>query len=286
LNYSHIDYISIIMSKKVRKVKRVSDEIFNPNKPSPKVKLPKNRKMSEVLGKPVKHPEESKLDTKRRWRMEEELLRACISEGMSRSQIRKTIGVRETELCQIEKRLLANEGQPFINQSTAHRFYTYTLQQEQCVRDLEHVLSIIMSEMDLWATAYKKKVESGDDEDDEEGSGRLPPKPSSQAAVMAIKAKSELFDRTIKMGQELGLIEKRAKELRVSGNLNLAALPTEELRIVLSKKLKEFEKLVGEGKLPTVYERMIQTRTEPHAKANSRGRDGSNLDTDFDPVSS
>jgi hypothetical protein len=238
--------------------------------------------MSEVLQVPNRDEisGESKAETARRWRAEEEMLRACMAESLPRTQIKRILGVGDKDLGIIEKRLLANEGQLFINQSTAHRFFTYTLQQEQCARDLEYILSMIMAEMDIWNEAYRNRLNNDDDE--EEGGSKLPPKPSAQAAIMAIKAKSEILDRTIKMGQDLGLIEKRAKELRVSGNLNLASLPTEELRMLRDKKRSEFNELVDEGRLPTVYERMIQRKNEPHERASIRGRDGSNLDSQFD----
>jgi hypothetical protein len=271
------------MSEEVRRVRRIRqiEKVSEPPKLSRKrrVRIPTHRKLSEVLEVPERGNSlaETKAGTVRRWRLEEELLRACLAEGMTRTYIKKILGVGDKDLGVIEKRLLANEGQPFINQSTAHRFFTYTLQQEQCVRDLEYVLSSIIAEMDMWNEAYQNRL--NDESDDEDGSSKpMPPKPSAQAAIMAIKAKSEIHDRTIRMGQDLGLIEKRAKELRVSGNLNLAALPTEELRVVLDKKLKEFQALVGEGRLPTVYERMIKNRTAPHDRAARNGRDGSNLD--------
>lgn len=266
-------------TKRIRQVKQtssgtVSSSILSNKK---RVRIPKNRKLTEILEIPDRGSinGEPKGQQVRRWRTEEELLRACLSEGMRRSDIKRLFNVTDKEISTIEKRLLANEGQLFVNQSTAHRYYTYTLQQEQCARDLEFILSMIVEEMVTWNEAFKISIGQDDPPP-------LPPKPSSQAAVMAVKAKSDILDRTIKMGQDLGLIEKRAKELRVSGGLNLAAIPTEELRIVLQKKLNEFEKLVGRGKLPTVYQQMIANRKAPHERATKRGGDGSNLDPIFD----
>jgi hypothetical protein len=276
------------MSKKIRRIRKTVAEELEADKREKEKKqaLQKvnHRKQSEVLYAPPRkaQADEKRSETKSRWRAEEELLRACISEGMTRTNMKQVMSMNERELAEVERRLLANEGQPFINQSTAHRYFTYALQQEQSLRDLEFLLDNIMQEVQLWHEAYEAKVKSKvTDEDLDDESSKLPPKPSMQAAIMAIKAKSDIFERTIKMGQDLGLIEKRAKEMRVSGNLNLAALPTEELRTVLNKKLKEFEKLVDEGSLPTVYKKMIQGKAKPHAEARSRGRDGTNLDPTF-----
>ena len=217
------------------------------------------------------------------------MLRACMAESLPRPQIKKLLGVTEKGLGIIEKRLLANDGQLMLNMSSAYRFYTYVLQQEQCARDLDFIQRILMNEIKLYHDEYKRRLE-GDVPCDDEGNmleaPDLPPKPSPQAAIMAIKAKSEILDRTIKTGQELGIIDKRAKEVRVSGSVNLAAMPTEELKVALQERLDEFQNLVGSGELPTVYQRMIAGRQQPHDRARLRGRDGSNLDPDIGTPSS
>jgi hypothetical protein len=78
---------------------------------------------------------------------------------------------------------------------------------------------------------------------------------------MAIKAKSDIFDRVIKTGQEMGIIEKRAKEMRVSGQINLAALPTERLKLLLQKRMQAFESLVKTGTLPAAFNKMLPPST-------------------------
>jgi hypothetical protein len=224
----------------------------------------KQRHLSNSISIPVKSSDDQRSDTIRRWRVEESMLRACISEGMSRDQIKEVMSLNEHGIGVIEKRLLANDGQIALNQSTAHRFYNYTLQQEQCVRDLEYIISMIVAEMEQSR--------------DFSGEGEFNKRLSPQAAIIAIKAKSEILDKVVKTGQDMGIIEKRARELRVSGNLNLATLSTDDLKKTLSDKLDEFQKLVGTGKLPSVYERLIRQKDEQHERAARRGFDGSNLE--------
>lgn len=200
----------------------------------------------------VKGAEESVASRNRRWRIEEELVRCCIAESMSREQIISMLQTDETGLATIDRRLMATDGIRNHNKSTAQKYYEYTLQQEQCARDLTHISELVLNEADEYRRRYNDYL------NDSEGTAKLPPKPALQAAVIAIKARSDIFERSIKLGQDMGLIEKRAKEIRVSGNVNLAALDTEALKDLLSKKLDDMQALVATGKLPKTYRNMLK----------------------------
>ena len=56
-------------------------------------------------------------------RAQEELLRSCLSEGMSREEIYELMNIKDNQYYEIEKRLLANDAQPHLAMSTAHRYY-------------------------------------------------------------------------------------------------------------------------------------------------------------------
>ena len=130
------------------------------------------------------------------------------------------------------------------------------MRQEQCVRDLDYFISITCQAIKDWndtAKAYNSTRAA---------KKMLGAAPSMQGAVLAVKAKSDIYDKTLKMGQEMGIIQKRAKEIRVSGQLNLAALPTEQLRETLARKLSQFEQLVQKGKLPKTYIKMLKEKTD------------------------
>lgn len=171
---------------------------------------------------------------------------------MTRDDILSVMQIREDQLVTIEKRLLANDGQRNLSLSTAHRYYIYCLQQEQCVRDLEFFVQQSYEAIENWNKAAKIYGSPG------VARKILGAAPTNQAAILAIKAKSEILDRTLKTGQDMGIIQKRAKEIRVSGSLNLAALPTDQLRIELQKKLRQFDQLVEEGSLPPTYVKMLE----------------------------
>jgi len=233
-----------IDEKENTQVKRVLEPVEDRRR-SRTIKIPRRHN-----NEPLK--DESVSERNGRMRIEEELLRACLSEGMQRDEILRLMKIGEHQLSIIEKRLLANDGQRHLTMTAAHRYYMYTLQQEQCVRDLDGFIQESHDAINNWNKAAKlygspataRKV--------------LGPAPSTQSGILAVKAKSEILDRTIKMGQDIGIIQKRAKEVRVSGQLNLAALPTEQLKKELTKKLDQFQALVSRGKVPSTYRRMLE----------------------------
>jgi transcriptional regulator with XRE-family HTH domain len=206
---------------------------------------------------------------------QEEIFKAGLAEGMTPAEIAKVLGVSVGELRQIERRVLTTDGQEFISKSTAYRFYEYALQQGQNIRDLEYFIALIYDEFYEHSEAFKAKCRNPEDDI------KLPTRPSIQAAIMAVKAKSDIYDKTMRMGQEMGIIEKRAKEVRVSGDINLAALDTEDLRVMLSKKLKEMDRLVSKGEIPSVFNKMLRGA---NARRLSSGTRRSERDADPDEL--
>lgn len=177
------------------------------------------------------------------------IFKAALDEGMDKREIKKLLGLRDDLFDKIEKIVINEDGQTEIVKATPYRFYEYIRRQEKCVRDLEYFTNKVDDEISMYHRMYELYLKGEID--------KPPTKPNTSAAIMAIKARSDILDKMIKTGQDLGIIEKRAKEIRVSGNLNLAALPTEELKSLLSKKMKELNLLVEEEKLPSVYQKML-----------------------------
>lgn len=257
MNDSLENYICYRMARRIRKAK--SEKLDNSNGKRARVPVTYRNRSQELKGEIKKG-----ISKKARKTIEEEIFKACIAEGMSREQIAKTLGIHVSNLASIEKRILTGDGQRYISKSTAYRYYEYALQQEQNIRDLDYFVDMIYEDAERYRRGCRLLEESEYDEDI-----KVPPKPSVQAAVLAIKAKSDIHDRTIRMGQELGIVEKRAKEIRVSGNVNLAALDTEELRVMLSKKLKAMDALVQKGEVPSVFNNILRSRNAKRLESRS-----------------
>jgi len=197
----------------------------------------------------------------RREMLEEALMRACIAEGMTRDEICVALGMNHHDAGLVETRLLAFDAQREIVKTVPQRFYEYAIKQEQCVRDLDGIVEFARDEIKNYQEDRKRALAEYSD-DSMSLKKALPNHPPIGVAVLAIKAKSAIFDQTIKTGQELGIVPKRAKEVRVSGNINLAALPTDSLKSMLEKKLNEMSVLVTEGQIPQTYVKMMEKNNE------------------------
>jgi len=161
-------------------------------------------------------------------------LRVFIAEGLSREEIRLRLNIDDVTYDVLETRLVERDGAKFTSMGTAHRYYYYMLRMEQCARELDDFIQLHM-------------------EEDSRKSG----------VVGAIKAKAQIFKDTMVMGQELGIVNKRAKELRVLGELNLNVLPTDELKSLYDEKLSEFKSIVqGTKSLPNAYSQILKNATD------------------------
>ena len=161
-------------------------------------------------------------------------LRAFLSEGLSREEIKKRLGIDDKIYDEVEMFLLETEASKFTNMGTAHRYYVHMLRVEQCIRELDQFTRTHM-------------------EDDPKRSG----------VVGAIKTKASLYESLMKMGQDLGIIQKRAKEIRVLGEINLVALPNEELRQLYQERMSWFQSVMqGTPNLPPAYANILKNAIE------------------------
>lgn len=110
-------------------------------------------------------------------------LRMCIVEGKDDYEIAKDINLSWDEVVDLRKQFYDNESSLARNESTEHTFVKYAMAQEACIKDLEKIIE-----------------EYGEN------------KKNSTSVVSAIRAKSEILDKILKTGQELGLVEGKRKD--------------------------------------------------------------------------
>lgn len=65
------------------------------------------------------------------------------------------------------------------------------------------------------------------------------------ALVGAVKARSEILDKVIKTGQELGLIKRAAREIRLHGEVDIRKKSVKELRVILAKEVRGLRRMLG-----------------------------------------
>lgn len=67
---------------------------------------------------------------------------------------------------------------------------------------------------------------------------------NTTSLVAAIKARSDVLDRIVRMGQELGVIKRAAREVRVDGHIDFKSMSVKELRIHLEREVSEVRELL------------------------------------------
>jgi len=161
-------------------------------------------------------------------------MRAFVAEGLSREEIKGRLSIEDTVYDMIETRLVEHDGAKFTNMGTAHRYYFFALRMEQCARELDDFVRMHM-------------------EDD----------PRKSGVVGAIKAKAQIHKDVMTMGQDLGIIAKRAKEMRLLGELNLNLVETDELKEMFEEKMQQFRDIVqGTPVLPSTYSQILDNATQ------------------------
>ena len=159
----------------------------------------------------------------------------CIAEGLTRDEIMVRMRLTDVEFDKIERRVLETDAARFTAMGTAHRYYMYSLRQEQCAHELDRLI------------------------EENRGNDGF----SSTAMVAAIKAKSQIIENTMKMGQELGIIAKRSREIRVVGQVNLATMSNDELHAMYEDMLGKFAGMVDSHRqLPGHFQKMLDAPYE------------------------
>lgn len=119
------------------------------------------------------------------------------------------------------KRFVADQDQKlFAETDPAQIFATYEQRQLQCARELEDLAEIFRESRQF------------------------------SAMVNALRTRSDIIDRIVKMGQELGLITRAAKKVEVEARVDVSQLSIEELRVHVSQEFQELQDLLQAPALP------------------------------------
>jgi hypothetical protein len=65
------------------------------------------------------------------------------------------------------------------------------------------------------------------------------------ALVSSLRTRADVLDRVVKTGQELGIIQRTAKQVEVSGQVDITQLDVRELRVHIEHQLSEVHSLLG-----------------------------------------
>jgi hypothetical protein len=129
----------------------------------------------------------------------------------------------DTDQYRLLKREMYNRERADLGKTTEEFYIDWRLRQEGVIAELDAMVN--------YYTPRKVKVEEGGDNTmlvDQFSGKRYDGQPS--AIVGALRAKSDILDKIVKVGQEFGILEKAPEKKVVIGGLAVANLSTEELR--------------------------------------------------------
>lgn len=140
--------------------------------------------------------------------------RACVALAWTREQILEETGWPLQRLMATEQVVREEDRRIWGQVDPVAIFAEYREQQLLCAKELEDI-----------AASFKDSKQFS-------------------ALVGAVKAKSDLLDKIIKVGQELGLVKRAAREINVHGAVDVRTLSVSELRIHLEKEVSGLRKLL------------------------------------------
>jgi hypothetical protein len=154
----------------------------------------------------------------KRWGMD--VLRLKIAEiksflgaGKSDLQIAEEMGLKTGEYNELKAEMYAWEAVDLHEKSTEEVYIDYMLRQRQCLRDLDQV-----------ATKFSTTKQYN-------------------AIVGAIKAKSDIIEKILKTGQDMGIIDKAPEKKLIIAGVLVADLSNRELRELITREVGSLDKL-------------------------------------------
>lgn len=118
-------------------------------------------------------------------------------------------------LAELRKELVRQEIKVLYNKSTEEVFLDYAWRQEQCVKDLDDTI---------------EKIKTSN---------------QHNAMVGAVRAKSDIIDKIIKTGQDMGVLEKAPERKLVLKGVAIAGMDTKDLRKLISQETEGLSMLLS-----------------------------------------
>lgn len=144
------------------------------------------------------------------------VMRAMLADGKTLDNICVKYKSNYETIDWLEKEIYRLDREAINHTDKITIFIKYCLDQEGIIRELNKVI--------------KKFMESQ----------------QASALVGAIKEKSSIYERVIKMGQDLGLIEKSGNQLEIVGGISIANKKPDEIRALLAEQLESLNDLVDQ----------------------------------------
>ena len=137
-----------------------------------------------------------------------------LAEGKTDDVAQAELGVSPARYIRLKKSVFDLEAERIRTVPTEHTYIQYCLAQMGCIKDLT----------DLLKEAKKQK--------------------NSNASVGAIRARSDIYDKLIKTGQEFGILEKKPEEKRIVAGIIVANLSNDQLKQAITSAIGSLNDMV------------------------------------------
>jgi hypothetical protein len=146
--------------------------------------------------------------------------------GRPEEEIRGDLGLNEEEYAGLRNLALDRAAEQVKGRPAELQFLDYMINQGRCVRELNEMVQALKT--------------TTTDED-----GHTLTKVNQAAAyVSAVRTKSEIFDRVVQWGKELGLLKVETGSSLIPG-VNVKDLSSDELRSLIVREARNMDKLVN-----------------------------------------
>lgn len=182
-------------------------------------------------------------DRERELKKKTAMLMAAYAEGSSDEEAQALLGVSPAKFIKIKKALYDQEAERLASTPTEHVYAQYVMNQIRCVKDLD----------ELYKACKDQK--------------------NSNAGVGAIRARSDIFDKIIKTGQEFGILERKPEEKRIIAGVMVAQLSNDQLRQAITSSIGQLNEMVatfGDLDITKIAPGQLHYETSESAKSTDK----------------
>lgn len=141
-------------------------------------------------------------------------LRVCLTQGRDDEAVGKELGLAWDEVLELKRRFYDHEAELLRGRSTEHTYVRFAVEQRQCLTDLDNVIA-----------EYKEKK-------------------NAAAMVAAIRAKSDILERVLKMGLDLGLVDRNTNGKGYAAGEAIKQMANTELRQYIVAEINVFNQMM------------------------------------------
>lgn len=164
-------------------------------------------------------------------------LKAHLALGKSDADIAEEMELDGDDFRRLKNEMYRREKAELQGKSTEEFYIEYRFRQEGVIAELDRMVNFYAPQkIEVSESGGKMMV-------DEYHANRYGGQPS--AIVGALKAKSDIIDRIVKVGQEFGILEKAPEKKLIVGGIAVANMPTEDLRKTIVGAVTDLKKLMG-----------------------------------------